>query len=189
MNPESRLYFGLQKCRSIGLALALCSVVGSAIGVLLAATMGELYFLMMRSVTYNPVSIVGSIVSVFVPFFVSLYFIYHSKPWLIYCILTLHFSGFASVGSVIRDAFGSAGWLICFLLQFPIICIMPLLIYAALHILEGKKQHRLIVYSILIVCIVGMVNYLWISPLLADLITTCETMERYALYAGFDRCL
>lgn len=178
MLTESELFSGFQKCRRVWFALALCCVIGSALGVLFTVTIGEPYLLLMRRAVRCPVSIVGSIVAVAIPFLVSCILLIHSKPWLIYCIMTTHFLAFTAVGFAVMQCFGSACWLIRYLLQFPNLCLMPLLIYVALCTFSGNTGRNLMVFCTSFAIFIGMVNYFWISPFLVDLISKFETMGR-----------
>ena len=184
-----RTFSFLQECRTRWSALALCSVVGAVFGLLFADAFGYHYLLLMRMAAKSRVSIVGTVVSVWIPFLVSFIILVHSKPWLVYLLCTAHISRFGCTGFALLRSFGSAGWLIRGMLQFPDLCLIPVLLYFAACKLNGNICKRKIVYCIVFGLIIGMMDYFLISPFLADLMEDYETMGRYAIHVGLDRCL
>lgn len=160
----------LQECRQIFCRLALCAVVGAGLGSLFAVSAGESYFLMMRMAAFRPVSIVGSAVSVFFPFVVSFFLIIHSKLWLVYFLCGIRIFLFSSAAVAINMVYGSAGWLVRILLQFPDLCLLPLLIWSSFERLSCKSRKHAFVSCTLFAAAVGMINYCMISPFLANLI-------------------
>lgn len=189
METGFRRFSFLQECRTKWSALALCSVIGAVLGVLLTDAFGYHYLLLMRMAAKSRVSIVGTAVSVWIPFVVSFIILIHSKPWLVYLLCTTHIFRFACIGLALQRSFDSAGWLIRGLLQFPDLCLIPVLLYVAVCKLNGTMRKRLIVCCIVFGIIIGMMDYILISPFLADLMNDYETMGRYAFHVGLDRCL
>ena len=179
----------LQECRQNLCALALCAVFSAGLGALFAGTSGDSYFLLMRMAASRPVSIVGSAVSVFIPFLVSVFIITHSKPWLVYLICGVRIFLFSSAASAIGRSFGSAGWLVRLMLQIPDLCLIPVLIWFSAVTLAGNCTKRVMICCILLAAMIGMLDYCVISPFLADLIDSFETMGRYAIHVGLDWCL
>ncbi len=176
----------LQDCRKIWSLLALCAVVASVCGILFADAVGDHYLLLMRMATGCRVSIVGTAVSVMMPFLVSLFFIVHSKPWLAYLACILHISDFSAAAYAIAASFNSAGWLIRQMMQFSDLCLIPILLNFCACRLGNKISTRMIAIGIMFVMIIGMIDYGLISPFLANLIEDYETMGRYAIHVGFD---
>lgn len=179
----------LQDCRKKWLFLSLCSVIGSGIGVLGAVAAGNNYFLLMRMAVGCRVSIVDTAVAVFIPFLVSLFLIVHSKPWLVSVICSLHISLYSATGYAIAASFGSAGWMVRHMLQFPDLILIPVLLFMSVCKLQNRVSKRLIYFCIAVAAMVGLINYCVISPFLANLIENYETMGRYAIHVGLDRCL
>ena len=181
-----RAAFLLQNCKDTWAALALSVLFGTSLGILVAITAGDKYFLLMRMAIRRPVSIVGSAVAVVIPFLVSFYLVNHSRPWLVYLVCAVRLCTFASVASAISFTFGNSGWIVRLLLQFPDLCLIPMLLYMSCHSLMGhmSRGHQItcIAYSIAI----GMINYFMISPFLAGIIDSYETMGRYAIHVGLD---
>lgn len=179
----------LQECRQISHTLALCAVFGAGLGALFAGTSGDTYILLMRMAASRPVSIVGSAVSVFLPFLVSVFLIAHSKPWLVYLICGIRLFLFSSAAFALGRSFGSAGWLVRLMLQMPDLCLIPVLIWFSAVTLARSCTKRVMIRCILLVAVIGMFDYCMISPFLADLIDSFETMGRYAIHVGLDWCL
>ena len=143
----------------------------------------------MRLAIRRPVSIVGSAVTVVIPFLVSLYIVYHSKPWLVYFICALRIGTFSSVACAVNASFGSSSWLIGSLFQLPDLCLIPVLLLISHRSLIGYDRARLSLVCIAWSVAVGMINHFVISPFLAEIIDSYETMGRYAIHVGLDWCL
>lgn len=176
----------LQECRDAWCALALCTILSAGIGTWLASAVGESYLSMMRMAASCHVSIVGSAVSVFFPFLVSFLLIKHSKPWLVFGICALRVMSCCAVRWALACAFGSAGWLVSLLFQFPDICLMPLLFFAAARKLCGSRSWRITAFGICFTIVIGMLYYSLIVPFLADLLEFYKTMEGYAIHVRLD---
>ncbi len=179
----------LQDCRQNLCALALCAVSGAGLGALFAGASGDSYVLLMRMAASRPVSIFGSAVSVFLPFLISVFLITHSKPWLVYLICGIRFFLFSAAGFALARSFGSAGWLVRLLLQMPDLFLIPVLIWFSLLSFAGKCTKRVMICCILLAAAIGMLDYCVISPFLANLIDSYETLGRYVIHAGLDWCL
>ena len=179
----------MQDSRQTSFILALCAFIGTVLGTLLAVTVDRSYISLMRLALSSPVSIVGTVLTVFVPFLVSLYYIIHSKPWLVYLICGIHLLLFSAAGCAVSQSFGSAGWLVGLMALFPDLCLVPALILVSILRLTGTCSRRTAVCFVIFAVVIGMIDYLVISPFLADLIDTYETMGRYAIHVGLDWCL
>lgn len=189
MSTNFSTSWNLQECRQILCILALCAVFLAGFGVLFARTAGDTYIFLMRMAASRPVSIVGSAVSVFLPFLVSVFLITHSKPWLVYLICGVRLFLFSAASWAIGQSFGSAGWLVRLMLQLPDLCLIPVLIWFSAVTLAGNCTKRVTICCILFAAVIGMLDYCVISPFLADLIDSYETMGRYAIHVGLDWCL
>ena len=176
----------LQECRQNMCMFALCSVFSAGLGAWFAGTSGNTYILLMRMAASRPVSIAGSAVSVLLPFLVSLFIIVHSKPWLVYFICGIRIFLFSAAARALDCAFGSAGWLVRLMLQMTDLCLIPVLIWFSLLSLVRKPTKHVMTCCILFAAAIGMLDYCVISPFLANLINSYETMGRYAIHVGLD---
>lgn len=179
----------MQKCNGRLCALALCAVFSAGLGVLFAATAGDSYFLLMHRASHNSVTIVGSAITVLIPFLISVILIVHSKLWLAYFTCGIRFFTLTSSCYATICSFGTAGWLMQGMLHFPQLCLTPVLIWLMLLRITGRSSRRVGMYCFILAAVIGMINYCLISPFLANLIDIYETMGRYAIHAGLDRCL
>ena len=148
MSTNFQTSCNLQECRQNWCVLALCAVFSAGLGALFAGTSGDTYILLMRMAASRPVSIVGSAVSVFLPFLVSVFLITHSKPWLVYLICGIRLFLFSSAAFAIGRSFGSAGWLVRLMLQMPDLCLIPVLIWFSVLVLAGNCTKRVISFCI-----------------------------------------
>ena len=166
------------------LFILLCAMVG----LLLISGTEQSIFLLMRAAAKRRVSIVGSVLAAF-SFLVSSYLIIYSKPWLAYSIsgilLLLYTAGLWAV----KMAFGTAGWLISLLLLFPLQQYSLILLWLSIRKVLGKCDCRHFKYLICASAMIGIINYIYISPFLAEMIESYETMGRYAIHVGLDRCI
>lgn len=179
----------LQECRKEWLFLALSCLIGAVAGVLFADAVGSRLFHLMRMAFRSPVSIVGTAVSVWIPFMVSLFLIVHSEPWLVCLICALYITTFTATGYALIESFDQAGWLIRGLAQFPDLCLIPVLLYCGICRMYDGLSRRTILFCTMFAVVIGMINYSLISPFLANLIEDFETMGRYAIHVGLDQCL
>lgn len=179
----------LQECRRHWCIFALTILAGAVLGAVFADSAGQIFVSLMCMALRRPVSIVGLVVSYAVPFLVFLYAVIHSKRWLVYLICAAQVFRFTAVSWAIYEAYGSAGWLTGILMQFTDLCLIPAMIFISVRQLTGKCSKRFMLVFSVIIAVVGMVYYCEISPFLANLIDTYETMGRYAIHVGLDWCL
>ena len=154
------------------LFLLLSWILGCALGVLTGMNAGDTYVSLMRGAVRYPVSIVGLVISVYLPFLLSAFAVYLGKPGLLYIVCFLKSWAFtlAAYGTVV--AFGYAGWLVQFLLQFSDILLLWLLYWFCLrHISKteasAKRDFGICTAAIAAVC---GIDYCVISPFLVGLI-------------------
>ena len=176
----------LKECKHVGFCLAMCAALGTVFGVFFAATMGDSYIQLMRTAVARPVSIAGSLVAVCVPYLISFLVISMSRPGLIYMVCTVRFIVFASVAWGISQAYGTAGWLIRLLFQFPDILLMPAFVFISVACIRKRPSKKAILIFGIYTLFIGMINYCTVSPFLAVLIDTYETMGRYAFHVGLN---
>ena len=162
-------YYRLQIPRKPYLLFAAVWIVGMALGTSLSAAASNSFSSVMRMAPQSPVSVVGLAVTVLLPFLLSAFAVYKDKPQALYVvcfikIFHLMFSGFS-----IWSAFGSAGWLVRFLLQFSDICTTPILCWFSLNNIDGRKirwQRDLLISAGIYMCVCCL-DLLFISPFLA----------------------
>ena len=120
---------------------------------------------------------------------VSSYLIIHSKPLAVYPICFVSLFTITSALWAIRVVFKSAGWLIAALVLFTPSLLTVMLLYLAISRVLGKNYGAQIYFAITASVIIGLIDYLFVSPFLAELIDSYETMGRYAIHVGLDRCI
>ena len=179
----------LQECRRYWCIFAFCIVIGAGFGALLAASVNHSYVLLMCTALRRPVSIVGLAVSYAVPCITFLCAIVHCKRWLVYFVCICQIFRFTCVGWALQRYFGSSAWLIRFLMQLPDICLIPVMIFGAIQAFAKVISKRYLLLYTVISVMVGMIYFYLVSPFLAKLIVTYETMGRFAIHVGFDWCL
>ena len=105
------------------------------------------------------------------PIVVSALIIYMDQPWLLLIIAFLKAFSFAYVSWILVSEFGSAGWLIQFLIMFSDCISLPLLWYFWCGLLH-RPRHSLISLSIPMVfaiVAVGILDNHFILPILSAL--------------------
>lgn len=176
----------VQEYHQVWFIMALAILLGAGCGILFAASAGAQYLSLMRMAVSRPVSIVGSAVAVFLPFLVCFLLIVHSKPWLVCFICAITVGSVSAACWALYELFGSAAWLVRLLMQCPQSFTVAGVVFLSLKKLSGTLRWRYAVYAILILAILGMIDYFAFSPLLVKLIDSYETMEGYVIHAGFD---
>ena len=142
---------------------------GLLAGTIYAASASTQYFLLMRMAPQSHVSIVGLATAVLLPFLITAFAVYRDRPWVLYPICFAKVFVFASCGFGITAAYGTAAWLIRFLLQFSDICSVPILCWFAMgHVAGRKKSWKRDIRICLMLDIAIICLDLWyISPFLA----------------------
>ena len=160
------------RCRSSLVPFSLAWLTGLLFGIFFVPYAGEAYISLMRSAAGCAVSIVGLFAMVLVPFLLAALAVFYNLPALIYLLgFTKAFSHALCAGGI-AAAFGSAGWLIRFLLLFSDCCTLPLLCWFMMRCLDSGKQYLrkdLSACLIISVAVCGF-DYLIVSPLLVTLI-------------------
>lgn len=156
------------------LTLAFVLLFGYLIGTFLAAETPFSFYALMRSAANSPVSIVGSLVSAFLPFLLAFAAVHYGKPVLLYFILFCKAVVFSHCSMICHLAFGSGGWLVRLLLQFSDILLLPVLCHFVILRLRQPRTLRrsdIFIYSGA-AALVAIINFCFISPYLAMLIDT-----------------
>lgn len=147
---------------------------GLVCGILVSLSAGSLLVSLMRSTLYVPVSIVGLLCVTILPFLFSALAVFLSRPGLLLpiCFAKAFLLAFVSVG--ILRAFGSAGWLLRWLLLFGDCASVPVLYWFWLRYISGNRPlcgwEAISMLSLGL--LIGSVNYSVISPFLVRLIET-----------------
>ena len=125
----------------------------------------------MRGTPDAPVSIVGLLSVILLPFLFSAFAVYSSQRWLLIPIAFCKALSFALVACGIGAAYGSAGWLMRILLMFTDIFSLPLLVLFWVRYCGGERRltlHSVFTYFTAAACI-GSIDFFVISPFLAGL--------------------
>lgn len=155
-----------------GSLLACAWLLGLVSGAVLSIFAGDPLFSMMRAAASSCVSIPGLLSATLLPLLFSAFAVYISKPWLLIPIAfgKAFLFSYLSVGVMI--AFGSAGWLIWWLLMFSDSCSLPLLWWFWLKAVSQPRGSliRRTGFALAAAAVIGSVDYCIVSPFLADLI-------------------
>jgi len=150
--------------------LALCAVAGAGVGVFFASVAGATYWHMMHVATGCPVSIVGSVLTVFIPYFVSVQFILKHRRWLGLAAFTLLVFRFSGTAWCITQSFGSAAWLIRGLYLFPDICLLPLICVLFTAPRWRIPNFRILLYCSVHIVVITLVYFCIVSPFVVSII-------------------
>ena len=156
------------------LTLTFILLLGYLIGTFLAAGTPVSFFTLMRSAANSPVSIVGSLISAFLPFLLAFAAVHYGRPALLYLILFCKAIIFSHCSMWCSLAFGSGGWLVRLLFQFSDILLLPVLCHFVIRYLRRPRtlsKSDILIYSGT-AALVAIINYCFISPYLAMLIDT-----------------
>lgn len=152
--------------------LSLSWLAGLIAGIFCAVHADEPYFALMRMAAGSRVSIVGLVASVLLPFLIAAFAVYISTPQLLYplCFAKALLFSFGACGVYI--AFGSAGWLAQFLLQFSDCLLLPVFCWFCIRHISGKGQAlaKELAMCAAAVGLIGSIDYCVVSPFLAMLI-------------------
>lgn len=166
----SDLPYGWRKACNYFLAFAWFS--GLICGTLVSLQTRNSLSALMRSALSAPVSIVGLLCVTVLPFLFSAFAVFLSKPILLLPICFAKAFVFAFCSTCILQAFGSAGWLIRWLLLFGDCASIPLLYWFWMRYLPGKR-HLFCLESVWVFSLSFLtagISYRVISPLLLRLI-------------------
>ena len=152
--------------------LAFVWFLGLESGRFYAAQSNNTYLLLMRVAAMTRPSIIGLAVSVLLPFLITIGSVYFARPSIIYILAFLWAELFGYSSACLQLMFGSAGWLIRFLLLFTQCFTAPLLCWLMIRYIGGIK-HSFLRDSLIAVSIaltIGTIDYFIISPFLTALI-------------------
>lgn len=180
MLTKNRSVLFLQDRNRIYCILAILVLFSSGFGVIYAATAAQSYFYLMRIAVSRPVSIVGSITAVILPYVVSVLVVTNFKSYFVYPVVAVHIFMFSCASWVVTNLYGTAGWLVGLMLQFPHVFLLPMLLQLSIGKLGGKNLRNLMRRCLFYIGLIGIINYCAVSSFLAKIMNTYETMGRYA---------
>ncbi len=140
-------------------------------GTLLAVRADSSVYPLMRRAASGSVSIVCHLATQLLPFLIAAYAAYISRRWLLHTVCAVRLFSFTYIGALIWISFGSAGWLIRFLILFSDIILVPFLCWYGFRRAAGYDSDRRD-FWICMGATVGtaLINCLFISPLLVKII-------------------
>lgn len=161
------------RCKESTFHLACVWVLGLVSGSIFSfSTSGSLVSLMRRAISC-PVSIISLLSALALPLLFSAFAVYISQPKLLSPIAFSKAFLFSYLSFGLLAAFGSAGWLIHFLFMFGDILSLPLLwsfwLKSLSDIRVSAPGGSVPVWIMLL--IIGAVEYRFVSPFLANLIS------------------
>lgn len=162
------LYFR-QSCRSTILALFWIS--GLIAGAAAYFFAGHFLSSLMHGILSGSVSIVSLLCVTVLPFLFSAFAVYICEPRLLYPICFGKAFLFSVVSMAVWISFGSAGWLVRWLLMFSDLVSLPLLYLFWLRHISGQRSFSgLEILLVASACmLIGSVDYCCISPFVAML--------------------
>lgn len=152
--------------------LALSFLLGLVFGVAVFSAAGDSFLSLMRGILSGSVSIVGLLCVTFLPFLFSAFAVSISEPWLLLPVSFGKAFLFSLVSLGLLQGFGSAGWLVRWLLMFSDLVSLPLLYGFWQRHISGERRYCFAECFALLsfFFLIGSVDYCCISPFLADLI-------------------
>lgn len=155
-------------CRVSKYTPFICWIFGILIGFFFAFTNQEPFLSLMRSVVSQPVSIVGLLVSIFLPLILSA-FTFSPVMLLLICFLKAISFGFTFALASLY--FYNAAWLFRTLFLFSDLICSVVLLGLCIRSFDAKKHFFLDCYIGIMICIMAVgIDYLMISPFLQGLL-------------------
>lgn len=153
--------------------LAVVWLLGLLLGTVISICAGDSLVSLMRMAVSGRVSISGLLSAMVLPFLLSALAVYIQKPVLLVLIAFGKAFLVSYLGLGAMAAYGSAGWLVRWLLMFSDCCSLPLLWLYWLRLLSGKRRFASIETAALMIAVVliGSLDYCVVSPFLAVLIS------------------
>lgn len=155
---------------SCKILLALLWCIGLICGASVAACTDNLASLMLACCNAG-VSIVGLFIVPFLPFLISAFAVFCSAPLILY--LTGLYKSFllGFCVSAVGLVFFGGSWLVCLLLLFTDLLTVPGLLWFQMRCLDGYSGiRRCWLWALLWFISVCIADYLWIAPLLREII-------------------
>lgn len=162
-----------RSCKEPSIYLACSFLTGLISGACIAAAASSSLFPTMRAATPGCVSISGLLLATLLPLLFSAFAVYIRQKWLLIPIAFSKAFLFAFLGVAFMSAFGSAGWLVRWLLMFSDILTLPLLCFFWLRAFSQERSQSLCfaVAVGVIAVFIGSLDYTVVSPFAAMLIS------------------
>ena len=160
-------------CKEPAVNLACSFLAGLLFGACASIAASDTLFPMMRAVAFGCVSIFGLLSAILLPLLFSAFAVYIGQRWLIFLIAFVKAFLFAFLGIGIMNAFGSAGWLVRWLLMFSDSFTLPLLWWFWLRAFSDRRTTSLRFAALIAAAaiIIGSFDYTVVSPFAAMLIS------------------
>ena len=163
-------------------SLAFCSFLSSVFGVFFAAVLGQNYHHLIYLSVCQPVSFQGFFAVIALPYVLSVILIWRYRKRIVYFIIGFRVFMFTTVACSISHLFPNGSWLVIALFQFPDFIILPMLILLAESVVKIRKM----LLPTAVVLLFSLFYYFKVSPFLAILFHTNQTIGRYTLHVGFN---
>ena len=152
--------------------LVFCWSLGLYVGYLLSLQMLNEELDCFHSTIIDHISIVGLLLTLFFPLFLSAFCVHYSVPLILLPIVFIKSLCFSYCACCIYRAFGDAGWLMRWLYFFSDSCMLIIMLRYWLKFITGNKEghgSQVIICSLYAVFI-GCIDYFILSPILIMLL-------------------
>lgn len=170
-NIPCGVFFGLHiSCAARKILLGASWVLGMLIPVCIFSQIDASFPSLMRRAVVGQVSIVSLLASILLPYLLSAFAVYISKPLLLLPIAFIRGFTLILVLMTVSEAFGSAGWLIRGLFLFSDVAFMPFLYlfwHRNISVVSNNSGWVCCGAAVLIGCL----DYYYISPFLLGLLS------------------
>ena len=155
------------------MVLALSWFLGLLMGAVVSAAASESLVPLMRAAAAGCVSIDRLLTAILLPFLLSALAVYLQEPWLLLLIAFGKAFLVSFLGFGLMAAYGSAGWLLRWLLMFGDCCSLPLLFWYWLRHISGLRKFTIAGTApvLLVAVAIGSFDYCIVSPFLTAVIS------------------
>lgn len=154
--------------RSFSFRLTAFWMFGLLLGSLFAAGLDDSFLSLMRRFFAFPVSIVIHLILAVLPFLICTYAFMIRRHEIIFAVLFCKAFSFSFLAYSAFMTFGSAGWLMQPMLQFPDLLLMPTLIWFCLRNTRSFMRDHFICLGAAVVAV--LIHYFAVLPFVAELI-------------------
>lgn len=172
MSKQSFIFLPEIQHRGLPLGLAAFFFLGHFLGVLFSGLASDQLESAMRAVVSSRVSISGLLSSVVLPFGFSAFAAWLGRPILLFPIAFWKAFLFSYLGYGLCAAWGSAGWLVTFLVMFGSLCSMPVLYWYWMRVFAVRRFEMAVCGIVLaVLLVIFAMDYYLIVPFLGRIIT------------------
>lgn len=159
--------------KNIMVFLALFWFLGLLSGAAFSAAASDSLVPLMRTAVNSRVSINGLLTAILLPFLLSAFAVMIHEPWLLLPVAFGKAFLVSFVGTGVLNAYGSAGWLIRWLLMFSDCCSLPVLFWYWIRQTTGRNRHFFPVTALVLLAavLISSFDYCVVSPFLATVIS------------------